>query len=143
MPASPLLGFRIIRCQSHCLFLEQDGVSPRERQSVWVFHQHSSYVDTQMRSLSLRAPSPADNTLVLPGPGSFYTPFLLFSRNGKNPNCLHYNDAFKGLVLWFEIAVTSSKGRSTSSEYLVQEAFLLLRMQSWLWTCHCVRWVHS
>lgn len=32
-----LLGFGIVRCQSRCLFLEQDGVKPSERQSVGFF----------------------------------------------------------------------------------------------------------
>lgn len=37
VPAFPLLGFRIIRCQEDDLFLQEDGVNPRERQSVGFF----------------------------------------------------------------------------------------------------------
>ena len=82
------------------LFLEQGGVSPRERQPVG-FHEHSSYADTPVRHLPFRAPAPPGTPwacLVLGLVRPLFYSFPEMEITQSVPTTV----TWKGLVLWFE-----------------------------------------
>lgn len=87
--------------QSRCLFLEQDGVKPSERQSVGFFISTARYVGTLTRNLFIRVPALSDtpwSCLVL---GLIRLPFYPFPEM-ESTQTFPTTAIPKGLVLWLE-----------------------------------------